>query len=141
MGVARRAWRRLRPVRSGRAVAKKDLVVSDAHDQIKARNFEVPGCGGFLLTGRAKEKPQGRRKFSWRWAAVIAWLLAAMLTLYGVDKAESGRLTNALGNMREQTSRQGGLARRVALHLPGWHEHPAHADLHWIGPGEPPIWF
>ena len=22
-------------------------------DQIKARNFEIPGCGGFLLTGRA----------------------------------------------------------------------------------------
>jgi spore maturation protein CgeB len=24
-------------------------------DQIKGRNFEVPGCGGFLLTGRAEE--------------------------------------------------------------------------------------
>lgn len=24
-------------------------------DQIKARNFEVPGCGGFLLTGRAED--------------------------------------------------------------------------------------
>jgi len=24
-------------------------------DQIKARNFEIPGCGGFLLTGRAED--------------------------------------------------------------------------------------
>ncbi len=27
---------------------------SDANDQIKGRNFEVPGCGGFLLTGPAE---------------------------------------------------------------------------------------
>ena len=24
-------------------------------DQIKGRNFEIPGCGGFLLTGRADD--------------------------------------------------------------------------------------
>jgi spore maturation protein CgeB len=28
------------------------------HEQIKGRNFEVPGCGGFMLTGRAENIEQ-----------------------------------------------------------------------------------
>ena len=30
-------------------------LANPAHDQIKGRDFEVPGCGGFLITGRTSE--------------------------------------------------------------------------------------
>jgi spore maturation protein CgeB len=40
----KQGWRRLRALHSSQ------LVYSD---QIKGRNFEIPGCGGFMLTGRA----------------------------------------------------------------------------------------
>jgi spore maturation protein CgeB len=29
--------------------------VTDPNDQIKGRNFEIPGCGGFMLTGKAED--------------------------------------------------------------------------------------
>jgi spore maturation protein CgeB len=36
------------------------MEMSDLHysDQIKGRNFEVPGCGGFMLTGMAENLGQ-----------------------------------------------------------------------------------
>ncbi|MCP3980401.1 MAG: glycosyltransferase [bacterium] len=57
--IGRRARRALRgvgltpPMTGGRARALDALLASGGPDQIKGRNFEVPGCGGFLLTGRA----------------------------------------------------------------------------------------
>jgi spore maturation protein CgeB len=46
------ATRRLRPL-AGNRENDYQQPVAGAADQIKGRNFEVPGCGGFLLTGRA----------------------------------------------------------------------------------------
>jgi spore maturation protein CgeB len=39
---------------TGRAQARSNVGSSQYLDQIKGRNFEIPGCGGFLLTGRAE---------------------------------------------------------------------------------------
>ncbi|HSZ58686.1 MAG TPA: glycosyltransferase [Tepidisphaeraceae bacterium] len=47
------AWRRIRKRTPKGAGANASLPVASPSDQIKGRNFEVPGCGGFLLTGLA----------------------------------------------------------------------------------------
>lgn len=36
-----------------RKIRQSDSGCRNSSDQIKGRNFEVPGCGGFILTGRA----------------------------------------------------------------------------------------
>lgn len=62
-GIGRLAERPLRPlVRAGRRVLQGGRAGETAParapavpDQIKGRNFEVPGCGGFLLTGYADD--------------------------------------------------------------------------------------
>ena len=46
LGRRSKAWRRSR-------LASRAEQTS-LPDQIKARNFEIPGCGGFLLTGNAE---------------------------------------------------------------------------------------
>lgn len=50
-----RAIRRLlgRSLRASWSV--RSLPVTDPNDQIKGRNFEIPGCGGFILTGKAED--------------------------------------------------------------------------------------
>jgi spore maturation protein CgeB len=53
--LLRRALHRLLPhVGSDRRI-RRSPPVSDANDQIKGRNFEIPGCGGFMLTGSAED--------------------------------------------------------------------------------------
>jgi spore maturation protein CgeB len=49
------ASRMLRAVEWTRARAGSRPTVQIAAEQIKGRNFEVPGCGGFLLTGPADD--------------------------------------------------------------------------------------
>jgi spore maturation protein CgeB len=51
---ARRAGKSLLSAGSARVGARDNCAdTAPMSDQIKGRNFEVPGCGGFLLTGRA----------------------------------------------------------------------------------------
>lgn len=57
----------------------------------------------------------GRALFSWRWAALLGWLLAAVLSLYGLDRLEASRLSETLKDARDQTGQQGGLARQLAI--------------------------
>lgn len=59
-GLIRRLLARIKPVQatnastSGAGSMNGASLTADNHpDQIKGRNFEVPGCGGFLLTGYA----------------------------------------------------------------------------------------
>ncbi|HUT60393.1 MAG TPA: glycosyltransferase [Phycisphaerae bacterium] len=53
-GLAHRVWGGLRRFRPGVRLSPPDLI-SDPNDQIKGRNFEVPACGAFLLSGQAEE--------------------------------------------------------------------------------------
>jgi len=56
-GVYRRALRaraKLLPAPRSRPLRPDDIHLGEAQ-QIKGRNFEVPGCGGFLLSGPAQE--------------------------------------------------------------------------------------
>lgn len=46
-------WRRVRKQVPNPGDTPESLSVASASDQIKGRNFEVPGCGGFMLTGTA----------------------------------------------------------------------------------------
>ena len=50
--AARPLVRRVRELADSRAAVRPP---SDLSQQIKGRNFEVPGCGGFLLTGRVED--------------------------------------------------------------------------------------
>ena len=59
--IVKRAGKRMLSVTSptGMVIRDNDSVLSvPASDQIKGRNFEVPGCGGFLLTGKADNLEQ-----------------------------------------------------------------------------------
>jgi spore maturation protein CgeB len=51
----RRALRRFLPQLPLDRWNRRPPPVTDANDQIKGRNFEIPGCGGFMLTGRADD--------------------------------------------------------------------------------------
>jgi hypothetical protein len=50
--------------------------------------------------------PVGRS--SWRWAALIVWLLAAVAALYGLDKVEANRLEDTLRDFRAKTGGHAG---------------------------------
>ena len=62
-----------------------------------------------------KARPLGRKLSLWRWAGGFVWLLAALLTLYGLDKAEAYKLTTALSDLEATMAEQGGLSRQLAL--------------------------
>lgn len=53
--AARGTRRSAAPLDASVSVSSTPSVAPAVPDQIKGRTFEVPGCGGFLLTGRADE--------------------------------------------------------------------------------------
>ncbi len=67
-----------------------------------------------LLPG-AEDKPTSSRKFKWRWVAVVAWLLAGVLTLYGLDRGKANRMSDTLRDVRTETKQRGGLVRQLAI--------------------------
>lgn len=67
------------------------------------------------LAVRAKQKTRAFRKFSWRWAAVLVWLLAAVVFLYALDSYEAGWLERAAGRIRSSTAAHGGLERQLKI--------------------------
>lgn len=82
------------------------------------RLTEEPEAGGQatinLAVGR-KAKVPTLRKFSWRWAAVAAWLVAAVGGLYGLDRYEAAWLKSAAGRIRGSAAGQGGLERQLEI--------------------------
>ena len=65
-------------------------------------------------------RPEGKQRVGakllwWRWAALAAWLLGAMLSLYGLDKVEAGKQKEILGKVQARTKQQGGLDRQLAM--------------------------
>ena len=50
-----------------------------------------------------------------RWAALVLWLLVAVLALYCLDRGEAARLTGVLDEIREKTGKHGGLDRDLAV--------------------------
>jgi len=68
------------------------------------------------LAARPKDKRRiGQKVSRWRWAALVGWLLGAMLVLYGLDKLEANKLNNTLRDTRAKIEQQGGLARQLAI--------------------------
>jgi len=67
------------------------------------------------LRDRIEEKPRRRRHPSWRWAALVGWLFAAVFGLYVVDKIEAKRLSDAVEGIRTKVSGQGDLGRQLAI--------------------------
>lgn len=61
--------------------------------------------------------PSGYRR--WRsagvWAALVAWVLAGLVTLYVLDAREAERLGETIASVRAADKRKGGLARELAI--------------------------
>ncbi len=67
------------------------------------------------LAATSKESVQGRKVFSWKWAALLAWLIAAVISLYVLDIVKAARLSNTNAEAHKKTAKQGGLDQQLAI--------------------------
>lgn len=67
------------------------------------------------LAGTSIGNAQGRREFSWKWAAILAWLIVGVFGLYGLDKLAAGRMQETLTQARAKTGQEGGLVRQLKI--------------------------
>ncbi|MDY7011003.1 MAG: pilus assembly protein PilM [Planctomycetota bacterium] len=67
------------------------------------------------LLPETEYKPASSRQLKWRWVAVVAWLLAGALTLYGLDRSKANRLSDTFRDVHTETRRRGGIVRQLAI--------------------------
>lgn len=67
------------------------------------------------LAPRPEAAPRPKRRPLWRWAALCAWLVAAVMVLYSLDRIEAGRLDRAVLQVRRKAEEHGGLAQQLAV--------------------------
>jgi Tfp pilus assembly PilM family ATPase/DNA uptake protein ComE-like DNA-binding protein len=78
-----------------------------------AMNADSPAAS---LSAHARQAPTGSRpRISRRWAALVAWLLAAVLGMYCLDRVEAARGDRALKEARARTNRPYPLSRQLAI--------------------------
>lgn len=63
--------------------------------------------------------PRGKspiaRRMRWTWPALAAWLIAGVVTLYAMDRHEARWLDQAVQNIHQKTSGQGGMDRQLSI--------------------------
>ena len=67
------------------------------------------------LAAVSKDITQPRKVFSWKWAALLGWVIAAVISLYALDIVKAAKLRDTRAEVHKKTAQQGGLAQQLAI--------------------------